>query len=147
MTKLCISLFDYTGNQLKPWLDAGFMCLLVDIKHPPGLTAREDGMWLLQADLTKPFVLPPQFHGREVAFVSAFPPCDHLAISGARWFKGKGLRALARSVDMFATAAEFCESGGAPYFIENPVSTISTYWRDFDYKFPPHWFTGGGAQG
>ncbi len=43
---------------------------------------------------------------------------------------------------MFATAAEVCEWIGAPYFIENPKSTISTYWRKPDHKFDPHFFTG-----
>ena len=42
---------------------------------------------------------------------------------------------------MFATAAEFCEWSGAPYFIENPVSTISTYWRKPDYSFSPDEYT------
>jgi hypothetical protein len=73
--------------------------------------------------------------------VFAFPPCDHLAISGSRWFKGKGLRKLAEAINLFATATEFCEWSGAPYMIENPVSTISSYWRKPDYIFHPHYFT------
>lgn len=32
--------------------------------------------------------------------------------------------------------------GGAPYMIENPVSTISTYWRKPDYTFHPYQYTG-----
>lgn len=51
-------------------------------------------------------MMAPEFLER-VAFVTAFPPCTHLAVSGARWFKGKGLRKLADSIHMFATAAEF----------------------------------------
>lgn len=74
--------------------------------------------------------------------VFAFPPCDHLAVSGARWFKGKGLRMLSRSIALFATAAEFCEWAAAPYLIENPVSSISSYWRKPDYIFHPYQFTG-----
>ena len=41
---------------------------------------------------------------------------------------------------MFATAAEMCEWIDAPYLIENPVSTISTYWRGYDYTFSPEYF-------
>ncbi|MCA9290938.1 MAG: hypothetical protein KDA25_07405, partial [Phycisphaerales bacterium] len=74
---------------------------------------------------------------RPIAFVFAWPPCDHLAVSGARWFRGKGLRALALSIELFAVAAEVCEASGAPYMIENPVSTISTYWREPDFMFDP----------
>ena len=43
---------------------------------------------------------------------------------------------------MFATAAEFCEWSGAPYGIENPVSTISSHWRKPDYTFTPDQYTG-----
>ena len=42
---------------------------------------------------------------------------------------------------MFATAAEMCEWIDAPYLIENPVSTISTYWRGHDHTFSPEYFT------
>lgn len=134
-----ISLFDYTGNMLKPWAEAGYECHLFDIQHPHGVRYDESrGMFTHSYDLAERGL--PDFDG--VAFVSAFPPCDHLAVSGARWFKGKGLRALEKSIAMFATAAEFCEATGAPYLIENPVSTISTYWRKPDFTFHPFDFTG-----
>lgn len=139
-----VSLFDFTGVMAEPWLEAGYRCLLVDSQHPPGLTELDDGLLLLRADLRDPFVLPGgAMDGvSNVAFVTAFPPCTHLAISGARWFKGKGLRALAESVQMFATAAEFCDATEAPYMLENPVSTISTYWRKPDHTFNPCDFVG-----
>jgi hypothetical protein len=76
-----------------------------------------------------------------VAFFAAFPPCDHLAVSGARWFAGKGLGALALSVTLFERAAFWAEWFGAPYIIENPVSTISTYWRAPDHTFHPSDYT------
>lgn len=137
---IAVSLFDYTGNMLKPWQEAGYECHIIDIQHLAGNSLREDGMHCHGLDL-----LPrlDQFFPRgSVSFVSAFPPCDHLAVSGARWFRGKGLRALQNSIGMFATAAEFCEESGAPYIIENPVSTISTYWRKPDFKFHPSDYTG-----
>ena len=84
--------------------------------------------------------------GAGVSFVAAFPPCTHLATSGARWFKGKGLYALAESTELFARAAAVCEASGAPYLIENPMGTISTYWRKPDFKFHPHEY-GGWAGG
>lgn len=54
---------------------------------------------------------------------------------------GKGLRKLAESIELFAIAAEWAEMSGAPYLIENPVSTISTYWRRPDHTFHPWHFT------
>lgn len=141
---VAIFLYDESGIMAKPWLDAGYECFIVDIRHPVayetnGIT-REGSLHKVHADLTKPW-LPP-IDRSKIAFVAAFPPCDHLSVSGARWFKGKGLRLLARSVDMFATASEFCEWVGAPYFLENPVSTMATYWRKPDLFFHPYYFTG-----
>ena len=133
---IVISLFDYSGTMVKPWLDAGYECWIVDLQHG---NVSNGKLHKVNCDLTEPLSLP--IDKERIAFVSAFPPCDHLAVSGARWFKGKGLRKLAISVAMFATAAEFCEDSGAPYLIENPVSTISTYWRKPDYTFDPYHFT------
>jgi hypothetical protein len=64
-----------------------------------------------------------------------------MAVSGARWFAGKGLGKLADSIRLFERAAFWCEWFGAPYLIENPVSTISSYWRKPDYTFHPWQFT------
>jgi len=138
-----ISLFDLTGKMVKPWTDNGYRAVIVDIQHPKGIT--QDGTTIkLGVDLMTPFILSDylQIDKEEIAFVSAFPPCTHLAVSGAAWFKGKGLRALEESIAMFATASEFCEWSEAAYMIENPVSTISTYWRKPDLYFHPHQFTG-----
>ena len=136
---IVVSLFDYSGVMVKPWLDADYECWIVDIQHPPGITL-DGSLYRVRADLSQPWIPPLELS--RVAFVSAFPPCDHLAVSGARWFQGKGLRALSESIAMFATAAEFCESTAAPYLIENPVSTISMHWRKPDYTFHPHEYAG-----
>jgi hypothetical protein len=143
MSDICVSLYDKTGAMMHPWLEAGRLALLVDIQHPPGLSTDDGRLWRLGCDLRAGFTMPAGLpkHG-DVEFAAAFPPCDHLAVSGARWFRGKGLRKLAFSVDLFATAAEACEATGAPYQIENPVSTISTYWRAPDFTFNPWYFTG-----
>jgi hypothetical protein len=134
-----LSVFDKTGNMVRPWVEAGYKAVLVDLQHPPGV--REDGaITTVGADIRSGWLPPKELIDR-IAFVAAFPPCDHLAVSGSRWFKGKGLRKLALSIDLFATAAELCEWLGCPYIIENPVSTISTYWRKPDAIFHPHHFT------
>ena len=134
-----LCLFDLTGNMAQPWVEAGYTAVLVDIQHPSGIT-QNGSVIRVGADIRNGW-MPPRDMIERIAFVAAFPPCDHLAVSGARWFKGKGLRKLALSIDLFATAAELCEWIGAPYMIENPVSTISTYWRKPDATFHPHHFT------
>lgn len=141
MNRAAVSLFDLTGAMLEPWRDAGYECYAYDIQHS-GHEVR-DGIHFIEADLSRDqWALEVDLPAAEdLAIVFAFPPCDHLAVSGARWFKGKGLRLLAHSINLFAAAAEFCEQSGAPYMIENPISTISTYWREADHHFHPRHYT------
>ena len=166
---IVISLFDKTGESLKPWRDAEYQCFTFDNQHPmyDGKYHIAGGIWKINIDLLKasPIDILSEIArvvhgnnwdlddvrkiGERVAFISCYPPCDSVACSGARWFKGKGLRSLADSVHMFATAAEFCEffqTGDeyppVPYYIENPVSTISTYWRKPDYSYHPWQYSG-----
>jgi hypothetical protein len=135
MRDVVISLFDHSGIMVKPWVEAGYKAYIYDLHHEDW---QRQGVYKIREDLSECPALPVP--SDRIAFVSAFPPCDHLAISGSRWFKGKGLRKLSQSIELFATATEFCEMAGAPYMIENPVSTISTYWRGADYAFHPFWF-------
>ena len=111
---IVISLFDYTGNMVKPWVENGYTAYIVDILHPReddkqnnfDFTQDDQSIDLrivkVYHDLIKPWECP--VNKERIAFVSAFPPCDHLAISGAAWWKGKGLRKLAWSINLFATA-------------------------------------------
>ena len=137
------SLFDYTGEMARPWLEAGYECHIFDIQHPMKQSTREDGMITHNFDLRNPDIgLFRILGGGELAFLSCFPPCTHLSISGARWFKGKGLRALEESIGYFATSVEVAEALECPYIIENPMSTISTYWREPDHTFHPCHYSG-----
>lgn len=131
---VALSLFDRTGNITRPWLEAGFEAVIVDIQHPAGET-REGRLTRIGADMRD--WIPPREIVDRVCFVAAFPPCDHLAVSGARWFAGKGLGKLADSIRLFHVAARWADWFGVPYLIENPVSTISTYWRRPDHTFDP----------
>lgn len=139
MNGIVVSLFDKTGNVARPWAEAGYDCVCYDIAHAAPRIERvgRGQIMFIPLDLMhqKPIA------GGKVAFGFAQPPCTHTAVSGARWFKGKGLRLLADSIYMFATAAEFLEEADAPYGIENPVSTIATYWRKPDFMMHPWWFT------
>lgn len=132
-----IFLFDRTGNIAKPWAEAGVTCYSVDVQHAKG-ERREGNHVFVGADVRH--WLPPL--GSKIVFFAAFPPCTHLAVSGARWFRGKGLRRLAEAIDLFAVAADMAEWSGAPYLIENPVSVISSHWRKPDYTFSPWEYAG-----
>ena len=135
---IVISLYDYTGVMVRPWADAGYTCYCVDIQHPAGETLR-DGITYVGADVGE-WELPKS--DEEVVMVFAFPPCTDVAISGATHFKKKGLQALIDSLQLFQYAIKIAEKYECAYFLENPVSTISTYWRKPDYMFSP-WEYGG----
>lgn len=69
----------------------------------------------------------------------AFPPCTHLAVSGARWWKYKK--------DEQAAAIDFVRAlDAAPIervAIENPIGILSTAWRKPDQIVQPWWFGHG----
>lgn len=131
-----LSLFDYSGNMVRPWAEAGYECICVDLEHIDDEHTEEvgdGGIQYVGADISE--YLPPR---REYEIVFAFPPCTNLAVSGARWFKDKGLEGLAEGIELVECARDICEWADAPYLIENPVSTLSTYWREPNYTFDPH---------
>ena len=69
----------------------------------------------------------------------AFPPCTHLAVSGARWFKDKS-HAQAHAIRFFMALAN------APIdriAIENPIGIMSTKYRKPDQIIQP-WMFGHG---
>lgn len=128
-----LSLCDRTGNMVKPWLDAGVSCLTVDLQAADG---RHPLRTHCKCDVQE--FLP----SRKPAIVFAFPPCTHLASSGARWFKDKGLSKLIEALQIVEACRAICEQSGAPYMIENPVGTLATYWREPDYQFHPVHYAG-----
>jgi len=128
---IVISCFDKSTNMVKPWADAGFVCYCVDLQHPKGET-RDGNIIKVGADLRD--WLPPN---EQIAFAAFFPPCTDVAVSGARWFKDKGLGALVDALGLFDISIKLAEWSRAPYFIENPVSVVSTYWRKPDHFFDP----------
>ncbi len=69
----------------------------------------------------------------------AFPPCTHLAVSGARWFKEKRKEQL--------EAVYFVQRlANAPIpkiAIENPIGILSTAWRKPDQIIQPWQFGHG----
>lgn len=138
---IVLSLCDLTGNMLRPWADSGlYRCIAVDTEHPDshgGAVGRTGGrqegyIEYVRADVRE--YLPPP--GRYAACF-AFPPCTHLAVSGARWMQSKGLSALIEALQIVEACRRLCEWTGAPYLLENPVSTLSTYWRKPDFMFDP----------
>ena len=132
-TPIVLSLFDRTANMVEPWAEAGYKCLCVDIQHKQ--PSWEGNICRIGQDI-RHFKCPAT-----TVIVFAFPPCDHLAISGSHAFKKKGLRKLAEAIELVGAAHDICLQSKAPWFIENPLSTLSSYWRQPDYKFHPWHFS------
>jgi len=150
--KYVISLYDYTGEALKPWAMAGYQCLAYDIQHDG--TAYEDylssggSIKYLHADLHNIANLDAIYDslsGKEVTFAMAFPVCTDMAVSGAAHFKRKREAdpLFQRKAANYAIwCAELFQALDCPYFIENPVSVLSTLWRKPDYSFHPFEYGG-----
>lgn len=134
MNGIVLSLCDYTGNMVRPWLDAGCECWIVDTRHEPGEHRDPRNGRLVRVGADVRDWLPPR---TDYAIAFAFPPCTHLAVSGARWFRHKGLRALSEAIDTFGACVRICEWTGAPWMVENPVSVVSSHYRKPDFTFDP----------
>jgi len=150
MTKgIVLSLYDFTGEALKPWAEAGYDCYAFDIQHP--VEGRTEGnIHYRHADLHKPETLAQlteEFgnNGPLVVFGMAFPVCTDMAVSGASHFKSKAERDpefQTKAVNYAVMCADLFESLGVPYFIENPVSVLATKWRKPDHNFHPYEYGG-----
>ena len=73
--------------------------------------------------------------------VIAFPPCTHLACSGARWFKEK--QADGRQYQGISMFMECTEANAPRVAVENPVGIMSTKYRKPDQIIQP-WQHGHG---
>lgn len=146
---IVLSLYDFTGEALKPWAEAGYECHAFDIQHP--VEGRTEGnTHYRHADLHKPetyHALIKEFgdNGPLVVFGMAFPVCTDLAVSGAAHFKRKAERDpdfQIKAVDYAKWCADLFDILGVPYFVENPVSVLATKWRKPDYRFHPYEYGG-----
>lgn len=134
-----LSLCDRTGVMVQPWLEAGYEATIVDLQHPEGKHT-EGRLTKVGHDITD--YLGQGWTKQKWAMVFAFPPCTHLAVSGARWWQSKGLKALIEALTVVEACRELAEATGAPYLIENPSGALSSHWRKPDYTFNPCDFGG-----
>jgi hypothetical protein len=104
-----LSLCDYSGVWSAPWERAGYAVQRVDLQHGGDIRLLKHLSW-------RPSV------------ILAAPPCDHLAGSGAQWWKRKGEGALLESlalVDACLRAVMLYRPG--VWALENPVGRLSRY--------------------
>jgi len=75
----------------------------------------------------------------DIDLLIAFPPCTHLCVSGARWFKDK----KEEQADALSFVRELMNAHIPKICIENPVSIISTQIRKPDQIIQPYQFGHG----
>ena len=144
--KYMISLYDYTGLMAIPWAESGYTCLCFDIQHPNGLSDSDvhENIKFVGADLSTEnarVVMGGLLLGANIGLVAGFPPCTDLAVSGAGRFankRSKDPEFQSKAMDLVYFVGELGESLGVPWFLENPVSVISTMWRKPGYMFHPY---------
>jgi len=143
MRNVYLSLCDITLNGCLPWIEAGYEVVAVDPQH--GVTTTVDGITRFAGTIEEAMPLIGELiHGGRLAFVAGYPPCTDMAVSGARWFESK--RAADKMFQAKAVmVAEQCRTigrlSGAPWFVENPVSVLSSAFGKPQHTFNPHDYT------
>jgi len=140
-----VSLFDKSGNMLKPWAFAGFHCYAFDLTGTPRIEKIENGsITYFKADLIEPFWID-FIVALNPAILFGFPPCTDLAVSGAKHFKRK-LTANSSVFDdamkLVMITPDLANRIGCPWFFENPISLVSSLYRKPDFKFHPYEYGG-----
>lgn len=88
--------------------------------------------WHIQRDAIE--VLTGEYWDLKIGF----PPCDHLAVSGTRWFPGKRKDGRQqKGIEFFLKMAELCDA------VENPIGIMSTIYRKPDQIIQPWQFGHG----
>lgn len=146
-----LSLYDYTGETMRPWAAAGFECYCFDIQHPPeGVVEVSPGGGVIRYECLdlwnrkNVMALADRFRG-QVQFLAAFPVCTDMAVSGARHFAAKAAvdpLFQRKAADHAIWCGDIGDALGCRWFVENPASVLSTIWRKANHTFNP-WEYGG----
>lgn len=118
---------EFSGIVRDAFIEAGHMavsCDLIDTERP-GPHVLGDVLRLLE--------------WAEFDLLIAHPPCTHLAVSGARWFKEK----LVEQEEALEFVRRLMEAPVPHIALENPVSIISSRIRKPDQIVQPWWFGHG----
>lgn len=87
-------------------------------------------------------VLQKHIKGGVYGFL-CFPPCDHTAGSGARWWEAKGEEKLKEALHLVdASLRAVAIYNPVFWWLENPVGRLAQYIGKPDYYFHPYEFAG-----
>jgi hypothetical protein len=125
-------------------LENGYYCYAYDLVNVDEV---RDGIHYRHADLDDADTMRRivEFHRGDAYFVSAYPPCTDMALSGSRWWAAKRAAndlfqhlAAARAIKV----ARAAEAMSCIYYIENPVGALCSLWRKCDFSFHPYEYGG-----
>lgn len=140
-----VSLFDLTGEAVRPWAEAGHECLCFDLQHPRPRSERVGHGWIhfWPWDATTGIADIAEFCAdRSVRGVFCWAPCTDLAGLGAQhWGKKREAdpQFQQKAVAWVRMGAELAALLGPDVWSvsENPVGAVSSLWRKPDYTFNP----------
>lgn len=98
------------------------------------ISTRGDSTWHIKGDVLKVVRMRGPWE-----MLICFPPCTHVAVSGARWFKHK----IAEQRRALEFMRELLEVPVPCIAMENPVGVFSSYWRKPDQVIQPWQFGHG----
>ena len=114
-----LSLCDFTGEWSRPYREAGYDVIQVDIKHGQDVRLFESLRYRVRG-------------------VLAAPPCTHLALSGARWWSDKGEAALLEAMAVVDACLRVVQVHDPVWWVlENPVGRLTKYLGEPRMKFDP----------
>ena len=126
MTKLILSLCDYSGEWPKPYKEDGYDVIQIDTQH---------------GDDVRDF----QYSATPVHGIMAAPPCDNFASSGARWWGSKledDPEYLHKSMAIVDACMRIILIHKPKWWVlENPVGRLSRYLGPVRTSFHP-WYYG-----
>lgn len=122
--KTILSLCDFSGRWSRPYEEAGYNVIRVDLKH--GQDVR-----LLK------------FKPQRVYGILAAPPCTHFSGSGARWWASKGQAALLEGLAIADACARAALVYNPKFWVfENPVGRLKDYYGPPAFTFNPNEYGG-----
>ena len=118
MSKVILSLCDYSGVWSQPYVEAGYTVERIDVK-------RGQDVRLFQ------------YQGKVHGVLAAFP-CTEFAVSGARWWKNKGEAALIAALGIADACARIVLFHKPEWWcFENPVGRLKDYYGPPAMYFNP----------
>lgn len=142
--KLALALFSKSPYSLAPWAADGFMCKNIDINANCGFNHGQffEAIDLRNIDFLLDYI---EEGGIKPSIILAFPPCDDLAVCGAKHFAGKRAKDPEfqdKAIKLFTVGERLAKIYKCPVLTENPRSCASTLYRKPDHRISPNEFGG-----